>query len=393
MVWKERSRVDERMLLIGEYLKGEREMSELCREFGISRKTAYKWLTRYREEGPAGLADRSRAPLSHPTRLGGAIVEAVLEARREHPHWGARKILAWLRRKQPLLERPAASTVSALFAKYGLVRRRQARRLTPPYTDSLGDAEAPNELWCADFKGDFKTGDGRRCYPLTLTDACTRMLLGCTALPSTKVVGVRPIFEHAFRELGLPEGIRTDNGTPFASRGAGGLSALSIWWLKLGIRHERIQPGHPEQNGRHERMHRTLKQETLRPPAGTFRKQQARFDAFRREYNEERPHESLDDRPPLSLYMPSSRALPRRLEEPNYPETFEKRKVAASGRIRWNGAHVTINHALEGEWIGIERRNGVHQVYFASLSLGFIDDEKPELGLIRPPVTSWARSK
>lgn len=393
MVWKEWSRVDERMLLIGEYLKGERGMTDLCREFGVSRKTAYKWVGRYQAHGPAGLADRSRAPLSHPARLEAVVVEAVLEARRVHPHWGARKILAWLGQKQPQLDRPAVSTVSAIFSKYGLARTRQARRRTPPYTDPFSDALTPNALWCADFKGDFRTGDGRRCYPLTLTDACSRMLLRCTALPSTKVVGVRPVFERAFRELGLPDKIRTDNGSPFASRGAGGLSALSIWWVKLGIRHERIQPGHPEENGRHERMHRTLKQETLRPPAGTFRKQQTRFDSFRQEYNEERPHESLDDRPPASLYVASSRAFPQRLETPRYPDEFQTRKVAASGRIRWNSRHVSINHALEGEWIGIERRDGVHQIYFSDISLGFIDDEKPELGLIRPPVTSWARAK
>jgi putative transposase len=361
MGWKERSRVDERMLLIGEYLKGERAMTDLCQEFGVSRKTAYKWVARYKDDGPAGLVDKSRAPLSHPARIDTVVVEAVLEARRTHSHWGPRKILAWLSRKQPQFERPAVSTVSAIFAKYGLTRTRQARRRTPPYTDPFSEAKAPNQLWCTDFKGDFRTGDGRRCYPLTLTDACSRMLLRCTALPSTKVIGVRPIFEEAFRELGLPEKIRSDNGTPFASRGAGGLSRLSIWWVKLGIRHERIQPGHPEQNGRHERMHRTLKQETLRPPAGTFRKQQARFDAFRREYNEERPHESLEDRPPAALYAPSSRELPRRLEHPSYPEAFETRKVTASGRIRWKGELVTINHALEGEWIGIERRSGIHQ--------------------------------
>lgn len=393
MVWNDRSRVDERMLLIGAYLRGERAMTDLCLEFGVSRKTAYKWVARYRQDGPAGLADKSRAPRSHPARLDAVVVEALLEARRAHPHWGARKILAWLGRKQPQFERPAASTVSAIFAKYGLSRRRQARRRTPPYTDPFSDAGAPNKLWCADFKGDFRTGDGRRCYPLTLTDAFSRMLIRCTALPSTKAGGVRPIFAQAFLELGMPERIRTDNGTPFASRGAGGLSSLSIWWVKLGIRHERIQPGHPEQNGRHERMHRTLKQETLRPPAGTFRKQQARFDIFRREYNQERPHEALSDRPPSLLYVPSPRPMPRRLEAPCYPDTFQTRKVAASGRIRWNGSHVTINHALEGEWIGIERRDGVHQVYFADLSLGFIDDEKPQLGLIRPPVTSWARVK
>jgi putative transposase len=393
MVWKERSRMDERMLLIGKYLKGERAMTDLCAEFGVSRKTAYKWVARYNEDGPAGLADRSRAPLSHPARLDPVVVETVLEARRAHPHWGARKVLAWLARRHPDFRAPAASTVGAIFAKYGLSRTRQARRRTPPYTDPFSEATTPNQLWCADFKGDFQTGDGKRCYPLTLTDACSRMLLRCTALRSTKWGGVRPVFEHAFRELGLPERIRTDNGTPFASRGAGGLSPLSIWWVKLGIRHERIQPGHPEQNGRHERMHRTLKQETLRPPAGTFRKQQTRFDAFRREYNEERPHESLDDRPPASVYASSSRTFPRRVASPTYPAGFDTRKVAASGRIRWKGAHVQINHALEGEWIGIERRDGVHQFYFADVSLGFVDDAKPELGLIRPPVTSWARVK
>lgn len=393
MVWKERSRVDERMLLIGEYLKGERPMTDLCLEFGVSRKTAYKWVARYNEDGPAGLADKSRAPLSHPARLDAVVVQALLEARGAHPHWGARKILAWLARKHPQFDRPAASTVSAIFAKYGLSRTQQARRRTPPYTDPFSDARVPNELWCTDFKGDFRTGDGKRCYPLTLTDACSRALLRCTALPSTKVGGVRPIFEHAFRELGLPDRIRSDNGSPFASRGAGGLSKLSIWWVKLGIRHERIQPGHPEQNGRHERMHRTLKQETLRPPAATSRKQQVRFDAFRREYNEERPHEALGDCTPSSIYTPSLREWPRRLEAPRYPDGFQTRKVTASGRIRWNGEHVTINHALEGEWIGIERRDGVHQFYFADISLGFVDDEKPRLGLIRPPVTSWARSK
>ena len=205
MVWKVRSRVDERMLLISEYLKGERAMTDLCHEFGVSRKTAYKWVARYKADGPAGLADRSRAPLAHPARLDTVVVQALLEARRAHQHWGARKILAWLGRKQPQLERPAASTVSAIFAKYGLSRTRQARRRTPPYTDPFSDANNPNQLWCADFKGDFRTGDGRRCYPLTLTDACSRMLLRCTALPSTKVGGVRPIFERAFREFGLPE--------------------------------------------------------------------------------------------------------------------------------------------------------------------------------------------
>lgn len=393
MPWTERSRMDERITLVSHYLKGEEPMSEIAHRFGVSRKTAYKWVARYVAEGPGGLADRSRAPLRHPQRLDSATVEALLQARRSHPHWGARKILAWLAAKQPQVRQPAASTVSALFTKYGLSRRRQARRRTPPYTEPFAEADEANRLWCADFKGDFKTGDGLRCYPLTLTDAFSRTLLCCTALRSTKTVYVRPLFEQVFREFGMPERIRTDNGTPFASRGAGGLSRLSIWWAKLGIHHERIEPGHPEQNGRHERMHRTLKEATARPPASTRRKQQQRFDAFRQEYNDERPHEGLGNATPSSRYHPSPRPYPRRLSRVSYPDSFNTRKVAACGRIRWRGGLVSISHALEGEWVGIESQDALHQVFFKDVHLGFLDDERPRLGLIRPPNTSWARVK
>jgi transposase InsO family protein len=393
MAWNERSRMDKRVLLVGEYLKGERPMTELCREFGISRKSAYKWVGRYQAEGVGALEDRSRAPHSHPNRIDPVVMEALVQARRAHPHWGARKILAWLARKQPEFDLPVASTVSEVFARYGLSRARQARRRTPPYTDPFGDADAPNRIWCADFKGDFKTGDYKRCYPLTVTDAFSRMILRCKALRSTKTAGVQPAFESVFREFGLPERMRTDNGTPFASRGAGGLSQLSIWWVKLGIRHERIEPGHPEQNGRHERMHRTLKQETLRPPAYSIRTQQARFDAFRTEFNQERPHEAIEDETPASRYTPSLREFPRRLASIEYPPGFNVRTVAANGRIRWKSALVTIGHALEGEPIGIQKMDGMHQVFFADIHLGFLDDERPELGLIRPPVTCWARVK
>jgi transposase InsO family protein len=393
MAWKERSRMDKRILLVGEYIKGDKPMSELCREFGISRKTGYKWVGRYNEDGAPALEDRSRAPLSHPSRIAPVVLEALVQARRAHPHWGARKILAWLARKQPALALPVASTVSDVFSRYGLSRARHARRRTPPYTDPFGDADAANRIWCADFKGDFKTGDLLRCYPLTITDAFSRMLLRCKALRSTKTVRAQPVFESVFREYGLPERIRTDNGTPFASRGAGGLSRLSIWWVKLGIRHERIEPGHPEQNGRHERMHRTLKQETLRPPASTARTQQTRFDAFQEEFNQERPHEGIDDETPASRYTTSEREFPRRLGTIEYPAHFTVRKVAASGRIRWKSALVTIGQALEGESIGIEERDGMHHVFFADVRLGFLDDERPELGLVRPPVTCWARVK
>lgn len=393
MAWKERSRMDKRLVLVGEYLKGEKPMTELCLEYGVSRKTGYKWVGRYNEGGPSALEDRSRAPLSHPSRVDPIVLEALVQARRAHPHWGARKILAWLSGKQPEFDLPVASTVSDVFARYGLSRSRQARRRTPPYTDPFGDADAANRIWCADFKGDFKTGDHKRCYPLTVTDAFSRMLLRCKALRSTKTVRAQPVFESVFREFGLPERIRTDNGTPFASRGAGGLSRLSIWWVKLGIHHERIQPGHPEQNGRHERMHRTLKQETLRPPALTARNQQARFDAFQVEFNQERPHEGIGDKTPASLYTASNREFPGRLRTIEYPSHYIVRKVAASGRIRWKSALVTIGHALEGEWIGIEERDGMHHVFFADVRLGFLDNERPELGLVRPPVICWARVK
>lgn len=251
----------------------------------------------------------------------------------------------------------------------------------------------PNRLWCADFKGDFKTKDSQRVYPVTITDAFSRMLLRCTALRSTKTVGVKPVFEEAFREYGLPERIRTDNGTPFASRGAGGLSRLSVWWVKLGIQHERIEPGHPEQNGRHERMHRTLKEATLRPPAASIRRQQARFDEFREEYNQERPHEALANECPGFLYEPSRKPFPRRLQRIEYPAGYQLRTVASCGRIRWRMAIVMVNRALEGETIGIQLGDGVHQVFFASVHLGFLDDERPDLGLVRPPVTCWARVK
>lgn len=393
MAWKERSYMDERVLLVSEYLRGEQSMAELCRAAGVSRKTAYKWVTRYRDEGPSGLEDRSRAPHTHPSRIEPVVLEALVQARRAHQHWGARKILAWLHRKQPEMRLPAASTVNSVFGRYGLSRAQSARRRTPPYTDPFADADVPNRVWCADFKGDFRTGDGNRCYPLTITDACSRMLLRCTGLRSTKTAGARPIFEAAFREYGLPERIRTDNGTPFASRGAGGLSRLSAWWVKLGISHERIEPGHPEQNGRHERMHRTLKQETIRPPAASLRRQQVRFDAFKLEYNHERPHEALDNESPAARYAPSTREFPRRLPEVEYPSSFQVRQVATGGRVRWRRAKLMINRALEGERIGIQLGDSIHQVFFAGVSLGILDDHHPELGLVQPPVTCWARVK
>lgn len=384
--------MDERMLLVSEYLRGEKTMASICEAYGVSRKTGYKWVQRYGQYGPEGLTDQSRAPQRHPNRLDAAIVEQLIEARKARPHWGARKILAWLAKKKPTLALPAPSTVSALYSRHGLSRRRQPRRRTSPYTEPFADADAPNRVWCADFKGDFYTGDRTRCYPLTITDAHSRMLLCCRALRSTKTVTAMKVFEEVFRKYGMPDCIRTDNGTPFSSRAPAGLSELSVWWVKLGIRHERIEPGRPDQNGRHERMHRTLKEETLRPPARTFQAQQRRFDVFRKDYNEERPHEALQNVAPDSIYVPSSRPLPRRLAQIAYPDDFVTKQLSECGRFRWCSKLVVVSRVLAGELIGIKEDGAVAHVYFSDVHLGTIDSKRLELGLIRPPPTTWART-
>lgn len=280
---------------------------------------------------------------------------------------------------------PAASTAGEILRRYGLSKPRPGRRRrVPPFTEPFATCDAPNQTWCADFKGEFRVG-GPYCYPLTITDAHSRFLIRCRARPSTKHRGARPVFQAAFREYGIPEVIRTDNGTPFATRAPHGLSRLSIWWLKLGIQHERIKPGRPDQNGRHERMHRTLKAETAKPPARTMRQQQRRFDAFRVEYNQERPHEALDYRAPANLYRPSSRQLPARTPSFSYPSGYRLRQVHESGRIRWPGRHVILlGAALAGEKVGCtETTEGVWKIYLGPVKLGIIDTARIELGLVR----------
>jgi transposase InsO family protein len=378
MPWKVTCVMNQRMKFVAACLAGEESMAELCRQFGISRKTGYKLLGRYERQGPSGLADRSRAPHRSANAIGEVMQSLLLNSRAAHPTWGPRKLLAYLQRTEQRAEWPAPSTVGDLLRRHGLVVvRRRRRRPTATPTD-LQIPSAANQLWCADFKGWFRTGNGRRCTPLTVTDAHSRFLLRCQALGLRTHEGlVRPIFEATFREYGMPLAIRTDNGPPFASLGLGGLSALSVWWIRLGITPERIPPGHPEHNGRHERMHRTLKAETAKPPAQTRQAQQRRFDAFRREYNEVRPHQAIGLQCPAQLFSLSPRSYPSRLEEIAYCDDWETRAVRGCGQMKWAGHDVRISAALIGQRIGLEPvDDGLWRIYFAHLALGLFDERR-----------------
>jgi transposase InsO family protein len=356
-------------------------MTEVCEWHDISRKTGYKWAERYVADGLDGLRDRSRAPKSCPHRMEEYISEALLATRREHPSWGPRKLLAYQQLRHPDWAFPAASTVGDLLKRHGLVNpRRRRRRLQHPSRVKVEPAQRANDLWSVDFKGEFRTGDRRYCYPLTVADRYSRYLLGCAGLASTASVGAWSVMESLFREYGLPGAIVSDNGCPFSSTGLGGLSRLSVRWIQLGIRPVLIDPGHPEQNGGHERMHRTLKEETTRPPAADREAQQRRFDSFRKCFNEERPHEALGQRPPAAAYEASPRAYPERLEEIEYPGHYEVRSVRSSGEIKWQGQRLFVTEVLIGERVGLEETaDGVWSVYFGPLLLGRFDERERRL--------------
>jgi len=362
------------MRFVLEVQRGERTIAEACRLAGVSRKTGYKWLARYEEGGALALQDQSRAPHRHPNAIALDIKALLLEARQLHPSGGAVKLLAWLGRRHPKFGFPAPSTVSELLKRAGLVKPRRRTPHMPAYARPFMQACEPNDLWSADFKGHFRTGDGRYCYPLTISDGFSRYLLLCRGLLQPNSEGVRPWFERAFRDYGLPLAIRTDNGPPFASRALGGLSELSIWWLRLGIRAERIEPGCPQQNGRHERLHRTLKRESTQPPRPSLRAQQAAFEDFRTEYNDERPHQALGQCTPAEFYQPSTRAYPSRLPEVQYPRGFTVRRVRYAGTIKWQGRFVYVSNVLRGEPVGLYQTDeDSWNVYFGSLQLGRLD--------------------
>jgi putative transposase len=385
MPWKEP--MDERVQFIAAVSRTQLAMAEVCRLFGVSRKTGYKWLERYKTHGPSGLEDRSRAPKTTPWALAPAIAEQIVRLRRQHPSWGPRKILDWLELREPKRTLPAASTVGDLLRRQGLVESRRRRRKLENHGRPLAHVQEPNDGWCADFKGHFRVGDGRRCDPLTITDAHSRFLLCCQAMEQPTTEYVWPAFEAVFRAFGLPGAIRTDNGPPFASRGLGGLSRLNVRWAKLGIRLERIEPGKPQQNGRHERMHRTLKAETVVPPAANLRLQQHRFERFRDEYNHERPHEALDGRPPGHVYSPSSRPYLSKLPVVEYPGHFEVRVVRTDGTIRWRGDNLYVSEALVSEPVGLEEVNcDKWLMRFGQVSLAFIDETGNPPTIIPTPI-------
>jgi transposase InsO family protein len=374
MCWRARDVVDQRRKFVREYESGESTMVELCGFYEISRETGYKWLKRSRSEGDFGLKDRSRAPQRHPNQTETNIEQQVLQLRRQHGTWGARKLLARLRGQQPGVAWPAASTIGELLRREGLSVPRRKRRKTPPFSQPLGHAQQPNQVWCADFKGWFRTLDQQRIDPLTISDAASRYLLRCQAVEKTDTFRVQAIFEAAFREYGLPLAMRTDNGPPFASRAIAGLSPLALYLMKLNIVPERIAPGHPEQNGRHERMHRTLKAETAKPPERHMRAQQKAFDRFRFTYNEQRPHEALMMKTPASCYTPSERVYPSRLPQPQYDSDIQVRKVGPCGTFGWKGEKIFISETLTNEPIGLELiEEDLWMVHFAAFPIALLD--------------------
>jgi transposase InsO family protein len=367
--------MSQRLEFVEALARGHWSMTELCPRFGISRKTGYKWRARFEAEG-ADFAERSRRPQESPTRLDGELAALFLRTRLAHPTWGPHKLLAYLvRRHARRTAWPVASTVGALLKREGLVRARRRRPAPGHPGRPLTPMDAPNAIWTIDFKGQFKLGGGAYCYPLTVVDGYSRYLLACQGLPSTAGLGARGVLERLFRTYGLPDRIRSDNGSPFATCALGRLSALSVWWLKLGIRPELIQPAHPEQNGRHERMHRTLKAEATRPAAHSARGQQQRFDAFRQEYNAERPHAALGQEPPAAHYRPSPRPYPPQVRSPEYPRHYETRYVSTNGGIRWHQRWVNVSHVLAEEYVGLDEvADGVWSVYFGDLLLGRLDE-------------------
>lgn len=374
MPWKETCPMDQRVRFIATVAEAEENRTEsfasVCRRFGISRRVGYKWIDRYESGGIDGLKDRSRAPHQCPHRTRDEVRDALVELRKEFPTWGPKKLRDVLLTRQPEMHLPAPSAIGAILKSAGLIRPPRRRVRTPPSLIPLAPGEQPNDLWCVDFKGHFALGDKTRCYPLTITDHVSRYLLKCEALEQPREEPVRLHFVRVFREFGMPLRIRSDNGPPFASTGLGGLSALSVWWIKLGIAPERIEPGKPQQNGRHERMHRTLKAEATVPPQITIAEQQRVFDRFRGIYNDVRPHEALGQKTPSSRYYPSPRSMPDRLRSPEYPDAMKTRRLDKSGALCFGGKEVAFCRVLAGEPVGLELvEEDTWEVFYGSILL------------------------
>ena len=371
MPWRHTSPMDQKIQFIVDYLRRTLSITEVCALYGVSRKTGYKWIDRYLTSGPPGLEDRSRKPGSSPHQTPQHVVEAFIELRHHHPSWGAKKLLSMLQRRHPSWPLPARSTVCDILRRHGLVPKRRHRRHIGHPGKPTSQILAPNDVWSADFKGHFTTGDGLYCDPLTVADGYSRLLLGCHALASTRVAEAKPVFTRWFQEVGWPKRLRPDHGVPCATPTLGRLSPCSAWWVRLGILPACIEPGKPQQNGRHERMHRTLKAETTRPPAHTRRAQQRKFDRFREEFNGQRPHEALDMRTPAACDDPSPRKMPHKLPPLEDPDHFAGRDVSANGGIRWNHRWGNVSHVYVGAYVGPEEiDDGVWTVSCGPLKLG-----------------------
>jgi transposase InsO family protein len=385
MPWLETSPMEERGDFVREFATGLFTMTELAAQYGVSRKTGYKWLGRHDDEGVLGLQDRSRRPHHSPQATDAERLATLIQLRKRHPRWGAKKLLAIAARRAPTAEWPCPSTVAAHLKANGLIPSHRRRR--PPVTTTVivrPPITAANDVWTTDFKGEFLTGDHRYCYPFTLRDGFSRFVLQCAALTAHTLAVTRPCFERAFAEYGLPDRIRSDNGPPFGGPGLGRLSTLAAWWIRLGIVPERITPGHPEQNGSHEQFHKVLKAETARPPAATARAQQGRFARFCAEYNHERPHEALHQAVPATRYRPSRRPLPRRLPPLEYPGHAEIRRVDQNGYVSWRRP-LFVSVALAGEAVAFEEvDDGIWTVTFATVVLGRLDERQHRIHPIAP---------
>lgn len=374
MTWKETNVMDERVSFIGDWLSGDYSKTSLCTAYGVSRPTGDKWIRRYEQEGLEGLKERSRAPHSHPATVTGVIRDKIIETKLSHQAWGPKKVMDWLRRNYPEELWPVDSTAGEILRRAGLVKRRWPRRRVAPYTQPFGACQTTNAVWSADFKGDFGLKNGPRCYPLTISDNYSRYVLACRALTRTPYETVRPWFEWVFREYGLPEAIRTDNGPPFASLALGGLTRLSVWWIQLGICPERIKPGKPGQNGRHERMHRTL-ESGVHPIQSTITAQQRQFDRWLVEYNWERSHEALGRKTPGSVYCSSNRPYLTKKPEIEYNSEMIVRQVRQNGEIKWCGEKIYIAEVLQKEPIALKQVDENRwEIYYSFQLLGYLDD-------------------
>lgn len=367
--------MDQRVRLVHRFNEGE-TISALAESFEVSRKTIYKWLARYDDGGMANLTDRSRVPQHCPRRISEEVIEQIIAARHRWK-WGPRKLRVKLAAADPSIDWPAESTIGEVLKRAGLTHSRKLRIRTPPYAQPFASIDGANQTWCADYKGWFRTGDGTRCDPLTITDAHSRYLLRCQITPKSDTTHVAAIFDAAFREHGLPLVIRTDNGVPFASRAPGGLSRLSMGWIKLGILPERSRLASPQDNGRHERMHLTLKQATLAPPERTARRQQDSFDRFQHQYNCERPHEALGDATPASYYTASVRPMPRRVPELDYGGDVAVRRISQQGSLKWKGERTFVSETFAHEWMGLRALDERYlEVFYGTVSVGFLDSHR-----------------